>query len=346
MRVRALAAGLLGLPAAGTLSLVAAARRQRRRHRPLVERVAPELRTKNLDLPFSVRTRWHAKLLRRLLAAPGPVAPDVTVTERHVGPDGAVRVVVHRPHLASGASLLWMHGGGLVAGRAETNNAMCSWLAATMGITVVAVDYRLAPEHPFPAALDDCRVALDWLHDASAELGLDPDRLAIGGVSAGGGLAATLAQRALDELGPSICAQLLVSPMLDDRTVLRPVSRQPWLVWTPASNRYGWTAYLGRRPRESDDRRYISAARRADLTGLPPAWIGVGDLDLFHDEAVDYAARLRAVGVPVVTHVGPGLYHGADSSFPDATETTRAFRSSLQTFLRSYSRGTVPFDMH
>lgn len=342
MGVRALAVGVLSAPVAGALSLRAVVRFQRHRHRPLVERVAPELRTKNLDLPFPVRTRWHAKLLRRLLAAPGPVEPTVTATERRVGPDGAVRVIVHHPRLATGASLLWMHGGGLVAGRAETNNAMCSWLAATMGITVVSVDYRLAPEHPFPAALDDCRVALDWLHDASAELGLDPDRLAVGGVSAGGGLAATLAQRAIDELGPSICAQLLVSPMLDDRTVLRRVSRRPWLVWTPASNRYGWTAYLGHRPRESDDRRYISAARRADLTGLPPAWVGVGDLDLFHDEAVDYADRLRAAGVPVLKHVGPGLYHGADSSFPEATETTRAFRRSLQGFLHAYSPGTVP----
>jgi acetyl esterase/lipase len=181
---------------------------------------------------------------------------------------------------------------------------------------VVAVAYRLAPEHPFPAALDDCYAALHWLNDQADGLAVDRGRVAVGGSSAGGGLAACLAQLAHDLGGPAVCFQLLQYPMLDDRTTLRTGLDAP--VWSPRSNRYGWSAYLGHRVTEPEERPYAAAARRPDLTGLPPAWIGVGELDLFHDEDVAYAARLERAGVACQLHRVPGMYHGADYLVGDA----------------------------
>lgn len=216
-------------------------------------------------------------------------------------------------------------------GAADYDHAWCSAVAADLGIVVVGVDYRLAPEHPFPAALDDCLTALEWLHDNADDLAVDTRRLAVGGASAGGGLAAAVAQRAVDA-GLPVAFQLLRYPMLDDRTLARSGVRGA-LAWTPSSNRFGWRSYLGRRPGGDTLPPYAAAARRPDLTGLPPAWIGVGDLDLFHDEDVDYARRLRAAGVPCELLVVPGMYHGADGVRPDAP-SMRDFRDSAVDALR------------
>ncbi len=173
---------------------------------------------------------------------------------------------------------------------------------------MVSPDYRLAPENPFPAALDDCMATLKWMGKHADELGIDPDRIAVYGVSAGGGLAAAVAQRAFDE-GIPLRAQALVYPMIDDRTALRDdLAGRGELTWSPKSNRFAWTAYLGREPRMSDAPEYAAPARRTDVAGLPPAWIGVGDLDLFYDEDVAYAEKLTAAGVPceLVTVSPPG----------------------------------------
>ncbi|MEL7208924.1 MAG: alpha/beta hydrolase, partial [Actinomycetota bacterium] len=194
---------------------------------------------------------------------------------------------------------------------------------------VVSVDYRLAPEHPFPAALDDCMAALRWLQGRAAELGVDATRIAVGGASAGGGLAASVCQRARDEGGPDICFQLLNYPMLDDRTVLVDDHEgRGVFVWTPTSNRFGWSAYLGGHPREVDDRPYAVPARTEDLAGLPPAWVGVGELDLFHAENVDYASRLGAAGVDCALHTVPGMYHAADGIAAGA-ESMREYRAAM-----------------
>ncbi|MEG9224752.1 alpha/beta hydrolase fold domain-containing protein [Aeromicrobium sp. Sec7.5] len=297
-------------------------------HRRVLPHVAPDLRVPSLALPLSVRSSLHLAVLRRAMTPGSTVEPGVEVTEIHLDHG---RVLVHRP--AGGApaagALLWFHGGGYVAGRPENDQHTCSWLASRLGVVVVAAEYRLAPEDPFPAALDDAVAALDWLHDHAEQLGVDPARVAVGGASAGGGLAAALAQRALDEGRTPIAFQLLVYPMLDDRTVRRPVSRRPHLVWNPRSNRFGWTGYLGHPAGRDAAPEYAAAARRADLSGLPPAWIGVGDIDLFHDEDVEYARRLTAAGVRCTLHVEPGMFHGADSGFGDGAETTRRFRRAL-----------------
>ena len=244
---------------------------------------------------------------------------------------GDVRALVYRPadDSATTAGLLWLHGGGYVMGRPEVDHPHSSWLAKELGIVVVSVDYRLAPEHPFPAGLDDASAALDWVHQHAVELGIDPRRIAVGGSSAGGGLAAALAQRAHDEGRSPVAFQLLVYPAIDDRSAAGPLGERTWLVWTSTSTRFAWRSYLGRPPGGPEHRPYAAPARRADLTGLPPAWIGVGDVDPFHDEALAYAGRLAASGVPCDLHVEPGMYHGADSAFTDTAETTRRFRRHL-----------------
>jgi acetyl esterase/lipase len=283
---------------------------------------------------MSLRSDTTLRIVRRLLAfslSRAAVPDGVRLrADRVPAAEGrpAVRVLVYeragrsRP---SGA-LLWIHGGGLVMGAPEQGHDLCSRFAEQLGLVVVGVDYRLAPDHPFPAGLEDCYAALAWLHAQAGALGVDPARIAVGGDSAGGGLAACLAQVAHDRGGPAIRFQLLQYPMLDDRTALR--EDHDALVWTSASNRYGWSAYLGHLPRHDEPRPYASAARRTDLRGLPPTWIGVGDVDLFHRECADYAARLRAAGVPCALHLAPGMYHGAEHFVP-AAPSVREFRDRM-----------------
>jgi acetyl esterase/lipase len=286
------------------------------------------------------RSRRVMALVRRAVVRRGPGVPGVVLADRlvpaEVAEGHAPRVRLYeRPerHDRSGA-LLWIHGGGMVMGAPEQDDRWLSALARDLGILVVSVDYRLAPEHPYPAGLDDCMAALRWVHGAAGELGIDPDRVAVGGASAGGGLAAAVALRARDDGGPPLCFQLLNYPMLDDRTVLRvDHGGTGAYVWTPASNRFGWSAYLGSPPQEHDDRVYAAPARATDLSGLPPAWIGVGQLDLFHAEDVDYARRLTSAGVVCELVEVPGMYHGADELVPKAARM-RAYRQSMVDALR------------
>ncbi len=204
--------------------------------------------------------------------------------------------------------MLWLHGGGYVSGDARHDEAILRRFVDDLGMVVASAQYRLAPRHPFPAALDDGVEAFDWL---AAQPDVDGRRIVVGGLSAGGGLAAALARRLVDRGGAAPSFQLLTYPMLDDRTVRAPHRMDPWLrIWDAPSNRTGWSAYLGS-DRGSPPYGAVPA-RTDDLAGLPPAWIGVGDLDLFHDEALAYAARLRDAGVEVVTEVVPGAYHGFD----------------------------------
>jgi acetyl esterase/lipase len=297
--------------------------------------VARDLRTPMIFLPIAPRGRWQVAAMRRLdqRVARFPVAAGVITESRkaHVVGRMGVRVVTYaRPdRVRSGPALLWVHGGGTVIGRPEQHNALCSRWAEELDLLVVGVDYRLAPEHPFPAPLEDCYTALCWMHEIADELGADRARIAVGGSSAGGLLAASLCQLARDRGGPPICFQLLEYPMLDDRTVLRPpVDRSRSFVWSPAASRFGWTSYLGTSPAELNDRRYSAPGRTPDLAGLPSAWIGVGDIDLLHDEAVAYAARLRSARVPCRLHIERGMYHGADVLRPKAP-TSVAFRKRM-----------------
>ncbi|MGV0714331.1 alpha/beta hydrolase [Mycolicibacterium sp. XJ662] len=227
---------------------------------------------------------------------------------------------------APGAALLWIHGGGYVIGHPAQDDVLCRRFARELGVTVASVDYRLAPEHPYPDSLEDCYSALTWL---AALPSVDPARVAIGGASAGGGLAAALALMARDRGEVPVAAQLLVYPMLDDRTCDRRDLDNPGLrLWNQTSNKFGWAAYLG-----DADPDVAVPARRDDLSGLPPAWIGVGTLDLFHDEDLAYAERLKAAGVPCEVEVVDGAFHGFDGIAPKAA-VSQAFFNSQCAMLR------------
>ncbi|HEX2286763.1 MAG TPA: alpha/beta hydrolase [Mycobacterium sp.] len=239
-----------------------------------------------------------------------------------------VGVRLFRPAGATspGPALLWIHGGGYVIGAAAQDDVLCRRFARELGATVASVDYRLAPEHPYPAPLEDCYSALTWLAGLPS---VDPARVAIGGASAGGGLAAALALLARDRGEIPVAAQLLVYPMLDDRTVERDGLDNPGhRLWNQSSNKFGWAAYLG-----DADRDEAVPARREDLGGLPPAWIGVGTLDLFHDEDLAYAERLQAAGVPCRVEVVDGAFHGFDGIAPKA-EVSQSFFNSQCALLR------------
>ncbi|WP_205649389.1 alpha/beta hydrolase [Agromyces sp. LHK192] len=263
-------------------------------------------------------SRGSLRFLRRKLPTM-PDVPGMRIENVSIpGGDGAppVRVRVYDPvdRAADSPALLWLHGGGFLIGDPEQDEASSIGFARDLGALVVSVDYRLAPEHPSPAATADAYAALTWLFDQAAERGVDPARIAIGGASAGGGLAASLALYAHDRGVVRPAFQLLVYPMLDDRTVLRDDLDTRWVRgWTPKSNRFGWTSYLGGEPGASDVSAYAAPARRVDLTGLPPAWIGVGSLDLFRDEDRVYAERLREAGVPCEYVEIEGAFHGFDA---------------------------------
>jgi acetyl esterase/lipase len=253
------------------------------------------------------------------------------------GPSGDVEVItlasgagvrlfrpagVTGPSPASGRcpqpALLWIHGGGYVIGKAQMDDRLCRQFSRRLGATVASVEYRLAPEHPYPIPLEDCYSALTWLSGLPA---VDPSRVAIGGASAGGGLAAALALLARDRGDIALTFQLLVYPMLDDRSSTT-AENPKYRLWNTRSNRFGWTAYLG-----DADPRVAVPARRDDLGGLPPAWIGVGTHDLFHDEDLAYAERLTAAGVPCQVEVVPGAFHGFDLLVPKAQVSRRFFGS-------------------
>ncbi|ORA56814.1 alpha/beta hydrolase [Mycolicibacterium chubuense] len=247
-----------------------------------------------------------------------------------------VGVRLHRPPgvATPGPALLWIHGGGYVIGDAAQDDVLCRRFARELGATVVAVNYRLAPEHPYPVPVEDCYAALSWLAELPS---VDPDRVAIGGASAGGGLAAALALLVRDRGRIPLAAQLLVYPMLDDRTVERTGLDNPGhRLWNQSSNRYGWRAYLG-----DADRDVAVPARRTDLAGLPPAWVGVGTLDLFHDEDVAYAQRLREAGVPCEVMVVEGAFHGFDGIAPKAPVSQRFFDSQCAVLRTAFAPSAV-----
>lgn len=211
----------------------------------------------------------------------------------------------------SDGALLWIHGGGLIIGHPAIDDRFCAVTARDLGIVVASVRYRLGPAYPYPAAIDDCHAAWEWLLRNATPLNIDPARVTIGGQSAGGGLAAALVQRACDEEPPHPVAQWLFCPMLDDRTAARrDLDVGKHFVWDNRMNLFGWRAYLGNNPGAPATPPYAVPARRDDVTGLPPAWIGIGDIDLFFDEDVAYAKRLTAAGTSVTLDVVPGAPHG------------------------------------
>jgi acetyl esterase/lipase len=254
------------------------------------------------------------ELLAQMRAMPpmpfDPVAPEGVVREERLV--GGVPVRVYSPAgPASGAAIVWMHGGGLMMGSYDWDQPGLDALVAATGCVAYSVDYRLAPEAPYPAALDDCFAVLS---------AVEAERLAVGGSSAGAGLAAALALRARDA-GIALVHQHLLYPMLDDRQVTASSQWDGLAIWPRELNAFAWRLYLG----EVDEvPEYAAPARAVDLAGLAPAYLHVGALDGFASEVVDYGARLLAAGVPVELHVFPEVPHAFDLVAPDAGVTRRA----------------------
>lgn len=305
------------------------------------EEFHPELRSIARILPrapVSGRTlpiiRWMSRLQTRRRLRTTELAEGLELVE--VAGPGTVTVRLHRPPLGQHGgeplpALLWIHGGGYVMGTAAQDDGLCRNLADRTGAVVAAVDYRLAPEYRFPIPLEDCYQALSWLAD---QPDVDRSRVAIGGASAGGGLAAALALMAHERNEVPVAFQLLAYPMLDDRTTgPGTAAERRFRLWNSRANRFGWQAYTGMTPGGPGTPPLAAPARYPDLIGLPPAWIGVGTLDLFYEEDLAYAERLRAAGVECELHIVRGAFHGFDAIRPSAS-VSRRWRESQTTALR------------
>lgn len=278
----------------------------------------PELRAvieqmPDLDMSRDTVRQRRAEILEMAVEGDAEGA-GVMREEIHVpGLDGepSVRCLKYTPkeQATPSPAYLHIHGGGYLVGAPEMSDDANVRVASSLGTVVVSVDYRLAPEHPIPAPLNDCFAALKWLHDNTSALGIDPARIAIGGESAGGGLAAALALKARDAGKLPICFQLLVYPMIDDRTGTAEQPGDPLtgeFIWTRERNQFGWNAYLGDAPRAAPQ----VPARATSLKGLPTTWLATAGLDLFRDENIAYAQRLMADGVETELQVYPAACHG------------------------------------
>ncbi len=265
---------------------------------------------------------------RFIPGAPGD--PDVRVL--HYTPPG--KAAAPRP------AVLEIHGGGYVLGTADMSDAANRAIARSLDCVVVAVDYRLAPETPWPGSLHDNYAALCWLAGNAGELGVDPARIALFGGSAGGGHAAALALHARNQGGPALCFQLIDYPMLDDRTCVdaEPHPYAGEFVWTPELNHFGWKSLLGTDPGGDGVHETAAPARASDLSGLPPAYISIGALDLFLDESLEYTRRLARAGVPVELHVIPGAFHGS-GLLQDAPQSKLASDLRMQALARALGTG-------
>lgn len=275
-----------------------------------------------------------AEAIAAIRAAPFPpvaLSEAVVRTEHMVAPSATgappVPVRVHRPAGAQGPrpAVVTIHGGGYVIGSYEMDDALLDRWCQDLGVVGVSVEYRLAPETPYPGPLEDCYAALRWAHENAEELGIERDRIGVYGLSAGGGLAAALALLARDRGEVPLAFALLDCPMLDDRQTSASLRADGLYVWTASSNEFGWRSYLGQLYGTDDVPSHAAAARAADLTGLPPTCVVVGAIDGFCDEDVVYAQRLVRAGVPCELHVIAGLPH-AYQLVPDAPAVRDAER--------------------
>jgi acetyl esterase/lipase len=279
------------------------------------------------------RTRVRLPLpLVRFAVRHLPVPRSDAVQVRAVRRDGVDLRLYEPVGRRTGAGLLWVHGGGLMFGDARQDEALCLSTAERLGLTIVSANYRFAPEHPFPAAHHDVHAAWQWFGSQAERLGVDPLRIAVGGSSAGGGLAAGLVQRLHDD-GSRPAAQWLFAPMIDDRTAARrELDATPYPVWDNTKNRRGWGGFLGGPPGTLTPPSYAVPARRDDLTGLPPAFVTWCHGELFADEDARYSDALAAAGVQVTTDVVHGGAHGFEGWAHD-TPLARALVTRAQDWL-------------
>ncbi|MFD3549888.1 alpha/beta hydrolase [Streptomyces sp. NPDC058655] len=272
---------------------------------PELEAFVPFFPRTDLTDPVTARKNFG----QLAAAVPVPDTTDMEVEDHTVPADSPVPVRVYRPHQAQGA-VVWLHGGGFLMGDLDTEHPWAARIAASSGAVVISVGYRLAPEHPYPAALDDAYAVLEWAVAHAAELGVEPDRIAIGGHSAGANLAAAVTLWARDRQGPLIRFQLLNQPGLDDRQDSWSAVKftdTPWFYREKLTA--SWRYYLGGGPATP----YAAPARAENLTGLPPAYLATAEFDPNRDEGIAYALRLLQAGVSVEIHQWPGTFHGSQA---------------------------------
>jgi acetyl esterase/lipase len=309
----------------------------------MVYAIDPEL-APWLDMLPSVKYGNHAELLtaratiEQMSRPPHESEGRIEIRPTTVpGPDGApdVPVRVHLPARRKGTApgLLYIHGGGFVMSDLELYYTMVLRAADELGMVVVTVEYRLAPEHPFPAPLEDCYAALTWMAENAAGLDIDPARVGVVGESAGGGLTAGLTLLARDRGGPRLCFQFLEAPELDDRLStpsMRTYHDSPQ--WDQPGLVFGWRCYLGTEPGSADVSPYAAPGRAEDLSGLPPAFVAVCQFDPLRDEGIAYAQKLMLAGIPTELHCYPGTFH--DSSVIETAVVSRRMRADQMAALR------------
>jgi acetyl esterase/lipase len=254
------------------------------------------------------------RMVSMMPAVKGVNSRDLSIPGPEGAPELTLRVYTPEKHSGKGPGMLWIHGGGFILGDLSADDYTMRSMCVNTGCIMVSTNYRLAPENPFPAPVEDCYASLKWMVNNADELGIDKTKLAIGGGSAGGGLTAGLAIMTRDRGEIALSFQLLIYPMIDDRNIT-PSSHAITDVrtWDRDKNIFAWKAYLGDSAKSGVISPYAAAARAKDLSGLPPTYIAVGELDLFLDENIEYAQRLLQAGVPTELHVYPGATHGFDS---------------------------------
>lgn len=308
---------------------------------PYDPELAAMLAVVNEVIPSSIRQEDLARVREQVASAFLPL--DEVIGDREIdhedrtipGPQGAPDLVVTvlrpRGRVSGAPGIFHTHGGGMIFGDRFTGaDQLCDWVQE-FGAVAVTVEYRLAPENPDPAPIEDCYAALTWTAANAAELGIDPSRLVLAGASAGGGLAAGLALLTRDRGGPVVSGQMLIYPMLDDRNETFSAGQFEGIgVWDRISNDTGWSLLLGERRGGTQVSPYAAPARAQDLSGLPPAFVDVCSTETFRDEDIAYAGALWRAGVQAELHVWPGGFHGFDSLAPDAplAREARAARSA------------------
>jgi acetyl esterase/lipase len=292
--------------------------------------------------PDIVERRRVAREMRLADPARQPPSDQVTHADQLVpGPvgDPEVRVRVYHPACPSDPfslarpGIFYIHGGGMIMGDLDGESDQAAMLCETLGAVVVSVDYRLAPEHPHPAPVEDCYAALAWMAAHSDELGFDRSRLAVYGRSAGGGLTIGTVLLCRDRGGPHVAFQMPIYPMIDDRNITPSSYEVTDLgAWDRAENIQAWAWYLADKPADQ----YAAPRRAMDLTGLPPTFIDVGELDLFRDENLIFATRLLQAGVPTEFHIYPGAYHASENLAPEAALSQRIWEVRLAALARAF----------
>ncbi|WP_155593906.1 alpha/beta hydrolase [Lysinibacillus cavernae] len=305
-------------------------------------RVLPELKQAYLQFP-GFRLEKDLEWSRSLLSNPPLKRSELVHTTNRMiarGDGGEMLVKIYEPVKQNHDKLpamLWIHGGGYVMGHPDMDDILCERFVQTANCVVVSVDYRLAPEHPYPAAIEDCYAALVWMTKEDQSLGIDVKRVAIAGASGGGGLTAALALMARDKGGPSILFQMPLYPMLDSRNIT-PSSyeiTEEQATWSRTNNLTAWRMYLGEKENIHELSPYAVPSRAENLAGLPPTYTCIGQLDIFRDETIDYVTRLAQAGVDVEFHMYPGSFHCFEVFVPEAEVSKHASQHYIDAMARA-----------